>query len=73
MTRAVVRHWHDEEGWGVADAPEASGGIFVHFSFIEGEGYRSLAEGDAVELNLTPLPREHDGCKWEGRDVRRLG
>ena len=73
MTRAVVRRWHDEEGWGIADAPEAPGGIFIHFSFIEGEGYRSLNQGEVVELNLEgPLPREHDGCQWEGRGVRRL-
>jgi CspA family cold shock protein len=66
MTRAVVRQWHDEDGWGVADAPEALGG------FIEGGGYRSLSEGETVELELSPLPREHDGCRWEGRGVRRL-
>lgn len=72
VTRAVVRQWHDEDGWGVADAPEAPGGIFVHFSFIEGDGYRSLTEGETVELELRPLPREHDGCRWESRGVRRL-
>jgi CspA family cold shock protein len=72
VTRAVVSQWHDDEGWGVAAAPEAPGGIFIHFSFIEGEGYGSLAERDAVELNLSPLPGERDGCQWEGRGVRRL-
>jgi cold shock protein len=72
VTHAVVRRWHDEEGWGVADAPEAPGGIFVHFSFIEGEGYRSLAAGESVELDLNPLQREYDGWRWEGRGVRRL-
>jgi CspA family cold shock protein len=73
VARAVVRRWHEEEGWGIADAPEAPGGIFIHFSFIEDEGYRSLSEGEVVELTLEgPLPREHDGCQWEGRAVRRL-
>jgi cold shock CspA family protein len=72
MTHAVVRRWHDEEGWGLADAPEAPGGIFIHFSFIEGDGYRALKEGEAVELDLSRLPRAHDGCRWEGRSVRRL-
>jgi CspA family cold shock protein len=72
VTRAVVERWYDEEGWGVADAAEAPGGIFIHFSGIDGEGYRSLNEGEAVELNLSPMPREHDGCRWECRSVRRL-
>jgi cold shock CspA family protein len=72
VTRAVVRRWYDEEGWGVADAPEAPGGIFIHFSFIEHEGYRSLTEGEAVELNLSLMSRGHDDCRWEGRSVRPL-
>jgi CspA family cold shock protein len=73
VTRAVVRRWHAEEGRGAADAPEFPGGIFIHFSGIEGEGYRSLNQGEVVELTLEgPLPREHDGCQWEGRGVRRL-
>ena len=73
MTRAVVREWHDEEGWGVADAPEAPGGIFIHFSFIEADGYRSLEDGETVDLRLEgPLPFDQDGCRWNGRSVRRL-
>jgi len=73
VTRAVVKHWYHEEGWGVADAPEAPGGIFIHFSFVEAEGYRSLRDGEEVELDLEgPLPREQDGCRWYGRRVRRL-
>ena len=73
MTRAVVRDWYDEERWGVADAPEAPGGIFIHFSFIEAEGYRSLQKGEVVELKLVgPLPFDQDGCRWHGRDVQRV-
>jgi CspA family cold shock protein len=53
---AVVRPWHDEEGWGVAEAPEAPDGIFIHFLFIEGDGYRALNEGEAVELDLSRSP-----------------
>jgi cold shock protein len=73
VTRAKVKRWSDEEGWGVLEAPEAPGGIFVHFSFIEMEGYRSLREGQTVELDLEgPLPFDQDGCRWHGRRVRPL-
>jgi cold shock CspA family protein len=73
VTRAVVRRWYDEEGWGVADAPEAPGGIFIHFSFIDAEGYRSLEDGEVVELQLEgPLRFDQDGCRWRGSNVRRL-
>jgi cold shock CspA family protein len=68
-----VKHWYDDEGWGVADAPEAPGGIFIHFSFINAEGYRSLRDGEEVELDLEgPLPHEQDGCRWYVGRVRRL-
>jgi cold shock protein len=71
VPRATVTWWSDEEGWGVLEAPEGPGGIFVHFSFIEGDGYRSLTTGQVVELELEgPLPREQDGCRWYGRCVR---
>jgi cold shock CspA family protein len=73
VTRAVVRRWYDEEGWGVADAPEAPEGIFIHFSSIDAEGYRSLEDGEVVELQLEgPLRFDQDGCRWRGRNVRRL-
>ena len=73
MTRAKVKWWSDEEGWGVAEAPEAPGDIFVHFSFIEMEDYRSLREGQIVELELEgPLPFDQDGCRWRGHRVRAL-
>ena len=71
MTRATVASWNDEQGWGVLDAPEAPGGIFVHFSFIDADGYRSLQGGQIVDLELDgPLPFDQDGCRWCGRNVR---
>ena len=46
---AVVRVWHDDEGWGVLDSPETPGGCWVHFSAVAtGPGYRSLAAGARV-------------------------
>jgi cold shock protein len=73
MTRANVRWWSDEEEWGILDVPQAPGGIFVHFSFIEMEGYRSLTEGQSVDVELEgPLPFDQDGCRWRGSRVRPL-
>ena len=72
--RATVRWWSDGEGWGVLDAPTAPGGIFVHFSGIEGDGYRSLHAGQVVELDLEgPLRFEQDGCRYRGWRVRADG
>ncbi len=47
---AVVRTWHDEEGWGVVDSPATPGGCWAHWSTVAVVGYRSLAPGAAVQL-----------------------
>lgn len=68
---ARVRVWHDEEGWGVLDSPETPGGCWVHFSHIEGDGYRSLRDVDTVELEYEEVPQ--DGCPFTAARVRVPG
>jgi cold shock protein len=46
---AVVRWYSDRDGWGVLDAPEAPGGIFVAFPAIQMEGFKHLVAGQRVE------------------------
>ena len=65
MTRATVRWFSDEEGWGVLDTPEAPDGVFVHFGAIEMDGYQTLAAGQVVDVELEgplaqPLEIEED-------------
>jgi CspA family cold shock protein len=47
---ARVREWQDEEGWGVLDSEQTSGGWWAHYSHIEGSGYRTLKAGQVVQL-----------------------
>jgi len=49
-TRATVREWHDDEGWGVVDSPATPGGCWVHFSDVAVAGYRHLTAGQPVDL-----------------------
>ncbi len=49
-TEAVCRLWNGNEGWGVLDSPETPGGCWTHFSHIDMAGYRSLDEGQRVQL-----------------------
>lgn len=57
----VVRTWDDDEGWGVIDSDATPGGCWAHFSVIEMPGYRSLAVGDRVELDV-------EAASYEGYD-----
>ena len=52
MASGTVKWFSPEKGYGFitqSDGPD----VFVHFSAIEGEGYRNLEEGQAVEFEIT--------------------
>jgi CspA family cold shock protein len=51
MFKGTVKWFNDSKGYGFI---EQSGGddVFVHFSAIIGEGFRTLREGDEVEFEL---------------------
>ena len=68
---ARVREWHDEEGWGVVEAPDTPGGCRVHFSHVELAGYRSLRGVDTVELDFQEVPQ--DGYRFTAVRVRVPG
>ena len=67
-TRAVVRSWRDDEGWGVLDSPATPGGCWAHYSAVATAGYRTLAAGQVVELDWEAA--EQDGYAF--RAVRVL-
>ena len=72
--RATVAEWWEDEGWGVLVAPEIeSDGIWVLFSAIEMEGYKTLVPGRSVEVEVEgPLDFEQDGFRYRAKRVRPL-
>ncbi|NSW56380.1 MAG: cold-shock protein [Armatimonadetes bacterium] len=51
MPTGTVKWFNDEKGFGFIET-DGSEDVFVHFSAIVGEGYRSLAEGAKVEFDV---------------------
>ena len=53
MATGKVKWFNDSKGFGFIET-EGSDDVFVHFSAIVGDGYRSLQEGDEVEFTIVP-------------------
>ncbi|MGB1286888.1 MAG: cold-shock protein [Aggregatilineales bacterium] len=51
-TRGTVKWFNSEKGYGFIEQSEGDD-LFVHYSAIQGDGYRSLNEGDTVEFEIT--------------------
>jgi CspA family cold shock protein len=51
--RGTVKWFNGEKGYGFISRDDGAGDVFVHYSAIEGTGYRNLEEGQAVEFEVT--------------------
>ena len=56
MAKGTVKWFNDQKGYGFV-TPENGKDVFVHHSAIQGEGYKSLAEGQQVEFDIVPGPK----------------
>ena len=66
MKTGVVKWFNNEKGFGFISG-EGEGDVFVHFSAIQGEGYKSLEEGQSVQFDVV------DGAKGpQASNVVRL-
>ncbi|MFQ3565750.1 MAG: cold-shock protein [Aggregatilineales bacterium] len=51
-TTGTVKWFNGEKGYGFI-TPDEGPDVFVHYSEIQGSGYRTLNEGDKVEFEIT--------------------
>ncbi|MFC1752967.1 cold-shock protein [Thermoproteota archaeon] len=56
MANGTVKWFNNSKGYGFI-TPESGNDVFVHHSAIQGEGYKSLDEGQAVEFEVTQGPK----------------
>jgi len=56
MVKGKVKWFNDSKGYGFL-SQENGDDVFVHFSAITGDGFKSLAEGDDVTFEVTNGPK----------------
>jgi len=56
MPNGFVKWFNDNKGYGFIEQ-EGGADVFVHFSAIEGEGFKSLTEGQEVEFDMSMGPK----------------
>lgn len=67
MATGTVKFFNDDKGFGFITPTEGDKDVFVHFSNVAGDGYRSLTEGQQVEFDIA------DGRKGpEAQNVRAV-
>lgn len=57
--RGTVKWFSSEKGYGFIKNDEGGEDVFVHFSGISGEGYRSLEEGQQVTFDIETDPKNN--------------
>ncbi|GFO55483.1 cold-shock protein [Geomonas sp. Red276] len=67
MAQGKVKWFNDAKGFGFIEQ-ENGEDVFVHFSAITGEGFKSLAEGESVSFDVTNGPKG-----LQAANVKKLG
>ena len=53
MPRGTVKWFSDQKGYGFITPEDGSKDVFVHHSAIQGDGFKTLRDGQAVEFEVT--------------------
>lgn len=57
MAQGTVKWFNAEKGYGFIAPEDGSADLFVHYSSIEGSGFKSLEENQRVEFEIAQGPK----------------
>jgi CspA family cold shock protein len=58
MSSGTVKWFNPEKGFGFITNDDGSSDLFVHFSAIQSDNYKSLDEGNRVSFDIEPDPKD---------------
>lgn len=67
MNYGVVKWFNAEKGFGFIANQDGSGDVFVHFSAIASDGYKTLQEGQKVTFDVEADPK--NSSKFRAKNV----
>ena len=57
MAKGTVKWFNDQKGYGFITPEDGSKDLFVHHTAIQGEGFKSLRDGQSVEFQVSQGPK----------------
>ena len=69
MYNGTVKWFNAEKGYGFISSEEAGEDVFVHFSAIQADGYKSLTEGQKVTFETEPDPKNSSKLRAKNVNV----
>jgi len=52
MAQGIIKWFDNKKGFGFIAQDEGGQDVFVHFSCIDGDGFKTIAEGDRVQFEI---------------------
>ena len=67
MAQGTVKWFNDQKGYGFITPDGGKKDVFVHYSAVQGDGFKTLKEGELVQFEITTGPKGE-----QASGVRRL-